>query len=341
MIYSLFRPFLFLKDAERAHDSALNWLEREQRHAFTRWIVRSLCEIRDEKCAKRLGNITFPNPIGLAAGFDKNGRIVPAAEDLGFGFIEIGTVTPKPQPGNPKPRLWRFPREKALVNSLGFPGEGAAAVARHLEENRTKASIPVGINLGKNFNTPLEHTHEDLIAALEILHPFGDFFIINVSSPNTPGLRDLQQRDALARIAGSLQNKLASLGPKLLLIKIAPDIALRELEDIVQVVIANGLAGLVVANTTTNRALVPRAALLDRGGLSGKPLLPRTLELVKNARDLLGRDAVLIASGGIFNGADAAQALKAGADLIEIYTALVYRGPRCTVLIQSEMHAHL
>jgi dihydroorotate dehydrogenase len=340
MMYPLLRPLLFLKDPEQAHDRALKWLECEQRHAFSRWILQRLCRARDGKHERRLGDLRFPNPIGLAAGFDKNGRVVPAAEDLGFGFVEIGTVTPKPQPGNPKPRMWRFPREKALVNALGFPCEGAAAVARHLEHGRASASIPVGINLGKNRDTPLERTHEDLLAVLEILHPLGDFFVVNVSSPNTPGLRELQATDALARTIRPLQDRLAGLGPKPLLVKIAPDITMQELEAIARTVIANKLAGLVVANTTTNRVLVPGAAFLDRGGLSGKPLLPRTLELVQNARTFLGKDAILIASGGVFTGADAAELIEVGADLVEIYTALVYRGPRCAALICRELDTH-
>lgn len=340
MSYSLLRRLLFLKDPEQAHDRALRWLEWEQRHAFARRILQRLCKVRDGRHERRLGNLRFPNSVGLAAGFDKNGRIVPAAEDLGFGFVEIGTVTPQPQPGNPKPRMWRFPREKALVNALGFPCEGAAAVARHLEHGRVNASIPIGINLGKNRDTPLERTHEDLLAALEILHPLGDFFVVNVSSPNTPGLRDLQASDALARTVEPLQDRLAGLGPKPLLVKIAPDITTQELEAIARTAIANKLAGLVVANTTTNRILVPAAAFLDRGGLSGKPLLPRTLELIQNARIHLGTDAILIASGGVFTGADAAELIGAGADLIEIYTALVYRGPRCAALICRELHAH-
>jgi dihydroorotate dehydrogenase len=293
--------------------------------------------MRHEKLERRLGNLTFPNPVGLAAGFDKDGRIVPAAEAFGFGFVEVGTVTPKPQPGNPKPRLWRFPKEKALVNAFGFPSEGAVAVARRLERWRKAISIPVGINIGKNKDTPLEEAHEDLCDALDILHPFGDFFVVNVSSPNTPGLRELQRSESLARITDSLQGKMASLGPKPLLVKIAPDITTAELEAIVKVVSIHQLSGLVVANTTTNRALMLRAAFLDRGGLSGMPLFPRTLELVKQARALLGREAILIASGGIFTGADVARFLASGADLIEVYTAFVYRGPRCANLVCREL----
>jgi dihydroorotate dehydrogenase len=337
MIYPFLRPFLFLSGAERAHERALKWLECAQRHSSVRKAPRFVCLVRDERLKRSVGSLTFRNPIGLAAGFDKNGRIVPAAEDLGFGFVEIGTVTPKPQPGNPKPRLWRFPRQRALVNALGFPSEGAEAVARHLEKTRSNASIPVGINLGKNLNTPLDRAHEDLLAGLDVLYPFGDFFVVNVSSPNTPGLRELQHAESLTKIASVLQKRLAALGPKPLLVKIAPDITSKDLEDIVQVVAATRLAGLVVANTTTNRALVPSAAFLDRGGLSGKPLFPRTLELVTQARKLLGSEAFLIASGGVFTGVDAAKLLAAGADLIEIYTAFVYRGPRCASHLCREL----
>lgn len=341
MSYRILRPLLFLSDPERAHDRVLKWLEREQQHSMVRWFIQHLCQIRHEKLQRRINDLLFPTPIGLAAGFDKNGRIVPAAEDLGFGFVEVGTVTPRPQPGNPKPRIWRFPQESALVNALGFPGEGATAVARHLEKGLQATSIPVGINIGKNLDTPLERAHEDLLAVLETLHPFGDFFVINVSSPNTPGLRQLQQGDELNRIAETLQNRLIAVGPKPLLVKIAPDISTQDLETIVQTVQANQLAGLVIANTTTNRTLVPSAAFLDRGGLSGKPLLPRTLELVKSARRLLRENSVIIASGGVFSGADASRLLEGGADLIEIYTAMIYRGPRCARLLSCELLQYL
>jgi dihydroorotate dehydrogenase len=180
-----------------------------------------------------------------------------------------------------------------------------------------------------------------LCASLDILHPFGDFFVVNVSSPNTPGLRELQRSEALTRIAGSLQERLVAAGSKPLLVKIAPDITVQDLEAIVQVVSSHRLTGLVVANTTTNRTLAPSAAFLDRGGLSGKPLFARTQELVKQARTLLGAEAILVASGGVSTGADAAQLLAAGADLIEVYTAFVYRGPRCAALICRELLAHL
>ncbi|MBU1707693.1 quinone-dependent dihydroorotate dehydrogenase [bacterium] len=335
MCYRLLRPLLFLSEPERAHEHALRWLERSQRCAFLSGLMRCACQLRDKKLERKLGNLTFPNPIGLAAGFDKDGRIVQAAENLGFGFVEVGTVTPKPQPGNPKPRLWRFPKEKALVNALGFPGIGAAAVAQNLKD--VAVSIPVGINLGKNFDTPLECAHEDLVAVLEVLYPFGDFFIVNVSSPNTPGLRELQQSESLEIIAGTLQEKLAALGPKPLLVKIAPDVSEQDLEGIVQTAARNKLAGLVVANTTTNRAQVPDAAFLDRGGLSGKPLFERTFSLIKQTRQLLGNDAILIASGGIFSGADAAKIFEAGADFVQIYTAFIYRGPRCAKFINREL----
>jgi len=341
MLYFFLRPLLFLGDAERTHERALKWLECAQRCSLTRRTLQFFCQVRDKRLERRLGSLVFRNPIGLAAGFDKDGRIVPAAEDLGFGFVEIGTVTPKPQPGNPKPRLWRFPKEKALVNVLGFPSDGAVAVARRLEKWRMATSIPVGINLGKNADTPLDQAHEDLCASLDILHPFGDFFVVNVSSPNTPGLRELQRSEALTRIANTLQEKLAAFDPRPLLIKIAPDITVRDLEGIVQVVTATRLAGLVVANTTTNRTLAPSAAFLDRGGLSGKPLLPRTHELVRQARTLLGAEAIIVASGGVSTGVEAAKLLTAGADLIEVYTAFVYRGPRCAALICRELLAHL
>jgi dihydroorotate dehydrogenase len=335
MCYSLLRPLFFLSDPELAHERALTWLERSQHNAFLSGLMRRTCQIQDKKLERKLGNLTFPNPIGLAAGFDKDGRVVQAVENLGFGFVEVGTVTPKPQPGNFKPRLWRFPKQKALVNALGFPGIGAAAVAHHLKD--VTVSIPVGVNLGKNLNTPLECAHEDLLAGLDILYPFGDFFVVNISSPNTPGLRELQQSKALERIANVLQEKLAALGPKPLLVKIAPDVSEHDLEDIVQTAARNNLAGLVVANTTTNRAQVPGAAFLDRGGLSGKPLFERTLALIQQTRRLMGRDAILIASGGIFSGADAAKIFESGADLAQIYTALIYRGPRCPKFINREL----
>ncbi len=269
--------------------------------------------------------LTFPNPVGLAAGMDKGAEALQAWEDLGFGFVEAGTITAHAQPGNDKPRCFRYPPLKALINRMGFNNPGAAAVAEALAKKKAAGrwpKIPVGLNLGKSKRTPLEDAAADYATSFRHLLPYGDFFVINVSSPNTPGLRQLQDRDALAEIISTLQEVNAS---KPLLVKMAPDLAdeaVREMADLAE---RSGLAGLIATNTTLDHSSVP-AGRDEVGGLSGAPLLERSTAVLRILRE--HTDLPLIASGGVMSAEAAAAKLAAGATLVQIYTGFVYQGPQ-------------
>ena len=279
----------------------------------------------------------FSHPLGIAAGFDKNATTVLALQELGFSYVEVGTVTPRPQEGNPKPRVWRFPDSKALVNALGFPGEGMAAVSRRLRALRTEGhlKIPVGINVGKNRDTDASRAADDYLAVLDELHEVGDYFVINVSSPNTPGLRDLQSLKYLRPLTEAVMSRVAQRGQKPVLLKIAPDLADPEIEEIAGLCKELPIAGIVAGNTTVRRYLAPGAGKLDRGGLSGAPLFPRTLEMVKLLRRELAPGQVIMAAGGISSAARLQEILAAGANLAQIYTAFIYLGPRCARRLMS------
>ena len=291
------------------------------------WILRPLA---NTLCGERLSapshvaGIDFPNPIGLAAGMDKNGVALPAWEALGFGFIEVGTITAHAQPGNPKPRLFRFPEQQALINRLGFNNEGAAAVARRLnllKETGRWPRIPVGINIGKSRVTPAEEAAQDYLASYRELRGLGDYYVINVSSPNTPGLRDLQAKEALAAIIKTLRD--AAIAQPLF-VKVAPDLAEEDLIAIVQLAEEEKLSGLIATNTTIDHRAIP-APLDQTGGLSGVPLRVRSLQALKTIR--AHTQLPIIASGGISDAASASERLAAGASLLQVYTAFIYEGP--------------
>lgn len=326
-MYSLLKPLLFKRDPERVHDVVLRRLERSSESPLSRALLRSLAGSCPSRPVSAMG-LSFEHPLGLAAGFDKDARAIPALFALNFAFVEIGTVTPRPQPGNEKPRIWRFPESNALVNALGFPGEGMSAVKNRLVPLREHDALarPVGINLGKNASTPLEHAGDDYQAVLRELLEFGDYFVVNVSSPNTPGLRTLQEPDTLRRLLDPLQNIAAGKRP--LLLKVAPDLADDDLQIAAQVVNELGLTGIISANTSIRRALVPRAASLERGGLSGAPIYPRMLECLRVLKSELDSTRIVIAAGGIDSAERVRETLAAGATLLQIYTAFIYHGPR-------------
>lgn len=309
---SLLRPLLFRLDPEQAHNLALS--------AVSKGMVRAPGVIR-EGLRQTLFGVEFPNPIGLAAGFDKNGEAISHWKDLGFGFVEVGTVTRHPQPGNPKPRMFRLPEQKGLINRLGFNNLGAAALAKKLE--RAAPGIPVGINLGKSKVTPLEEAAEDYAWSFQQLKDFGAYFVVNVSSPNTPGLRQLQDRDSLSRILWRLK-EIDSQKP--LFVKLAPDLSPEQLDDAVDVALEFGLTGVVAGNTTLDRSMLPADPGIE-GGLSGLPLRAKADEmLARTAARAAGR-LVLIGVGGIMNAADASRKLALGASLVQVYTGWVYGGP--------------
>lgn len=285
--------------------------------------------------------LTFKNPVGLAAGFDKNALYLSELEALGFGFVEVGTVTPLPQKGNERPRLFRLPKDKALINRMGFNNDGVKIVAERLSmwkaKNRDQSfsinqALIIGGNIGKNKMTPNEDAWKDYEICFRELFDCVDYFVVNVSSPNTPGLRELQQKDSLKRILSHLQKiNLQKASPKPLLLKISPDLNKSEIDDIVELALENGLDGLVVANTSTGRAnLLTKAVTIHRkgaGGLSGQPLKRTSTELVKYITGKTGGKMYVIGSGGIFNGADATDKKAVGAILFQVWTGFIYEGP--------------
>ena len=279
--------------------------------------------------------LNFPNRVGLAAGFDKDGIAVAGAARLGFGFIETGTVTPRPQPGNPKPRLFRLPEDAALVNRMGFNNAGAAALTANLRHQRRRLAIPLGVNIGKNRDTPLTAATDDYAACLAAVYDVADYVVVNVSSPNTAGLRSLQAPaatkalvEALVRQRDDLAQRRPNAPRRPLLLKLAPDLTGEDQVATAMTAIAAGADGLVAVNTTLTRAPTlrsPQAA--QAGGLSGQPLFPATLAAVQRLRAAIGPEPTLIAVGGVASAADAQALREAGADLVQVYSALVYQGP--------------
>ena len=319
----LVRPFLFSLDAETAHHLTIALLERASNVDLALRVLRTF---QPAPQPKTLFGLNFPNPIGLAAGLDKNGVALPAWAALGFGFIEIGTVTAKAQPGNPKPRIFRLPEQRALINRLGFNNDGADAVAERLRGLRARKrwpAVPVGINIGKSRTTPLTEAVEDYLYSFRLLHDAADYITLNVSSPNTPGLRELQEPDRLSELLHAFRTEPGAAG-KPLLVKISPDVSPAELEAIIGVCEENSVAGIIATNTTLDHSSIP-PQLNQPGGLSGVPLRERSTALV---REIAARSAIpVIASGGICDAESAREKFQAGAQLVQLYTGLVYRGP--------------
>lgn len=319
----LVRPVLFSLSAETAHNLAIRNLR-----AAADWpaALRQLERFKPTPKPKTVFGLNFPNPVGLAAGFDKNGVAIPAWAALGFGFVEIGTVTAKPQPGNPRPRIFRYPEQLALINRLGFNNDGADAVAARLRLLRDSGgwpAIPVGINLGKSKVTPIEQAVDDYLYSFRLLAPLADYVVLNVSSPNTPGLRSLQEHDALQQLLVAVRRENDKVS-KPLLVKIAPDLSPADLDQVVATAEQNGVAGLIATNTTLDHSAIPNSRD-QTGGLSGRPLFAKSTEFVRAIRS---RSRLpIIASGGIFDAVSAREKLAAGADLLQVYTGYVYRGP--------------
>jgi dihydroorotate dehydrogenase len=279
---------------------------------------------------ERLG-LRFRSPLGLAGGFDKNGVALPALAALGFSHVEVGTVTPRPQPGNPRPRIFRLPADDALINAMGFPSSGATRVRAHLARAR-RAGIPIGINVGKNKTTPLDRAWQDYVRALEQLYPHGDYFVANISSPNTPQLRDLHHEGALRELGAALSERVRALtppgqAPKPLLLKLSPDLSAPQLAGTLAAARDGGWSGLVLGNTTVGRDGLRDPRRAAPGGVSGRPIFPRTVALVRAARAQVPPDWLLVGVGGVFDPEDAWQLLRAGADLVQAYTGFVYGGP--------------
>lgn len=330
-MYKILRSFLFLFDPEWVHYFSMNCL-------------RLLCSIGFRGLLKRLYkpktnlqssifNLQFSNKIGLGAGFDKNAKYLNELETLGFGFVEIGTVTPLPQAGNDKPRLFRLPKDKALINRMGFNNDGAETVAKRLQAWKTRnKKLIIGGNIGKNKITPNEDAWKDYEKCFNALHEYVDYFVVNVSSPNTPGLRELQEKDSLRKILGQLKIKNEELRIKRpILLKIAPDLNTEQLDDVIDLAMEIKLDGLVATNTTINRTgLITHNSQLTKigaGGLSGLPVKERSTEIVSYIHQKTKGQIPIIASGGIFTGEDAKDKINAGASLVQVWTGFIYEGP--------------
>lgn len=326
-IYSRFlRPIFFALDPEEAHDAVLAMLEAGPRVSGGPGLIRLTSGKPVPPSPRAVAGITFPNPVGLAAGMDKNALALPAWEALGFGFAEIGTVTALPQPGNPKPRLFRYPAQQALINRFGFNNEGCEAVATRLEGLHASGRwprIPVGINIGKSKVTPAEDAHNDYLLSYKRFHGLGDYVVINVSSPNTPGLRDLQSTEALGKIIRTLRDWEGS-SQRPLFVKVAPDLAEEDLVAIVRLAESEQLSGLIATNTTLDHSSIP-AGRDQTGGLSGEPVRARSLGALRLIRG--HTDLPVIACGGIGDADSARERFDAGADLLQIYTSFIYQGP--------------
>ncbi len=321
----LLRPLLFSLDAETAHDLIIALL-RGASHVDP--ALRALNAFQPAPKPKTVFGIDFPNPIGLAAGLDKNGVALPAWAAMGFGFIEIGTVTAKAQQANPKPRIFRFPEQQALINRLGFNNDGADAIASRLRKLRESGRWPgtcrVGINIGKSRITPLSEATDDYLYSFRLLRDFADYIALNVSSPNTPGIRELQEPRALSQLLRAIRND-NQISARPILVKIAPDLSSTELEQIIAVCEQSEVAAIIATNTTLDHSSIPPARD-QAGGLSGAPLLEKSTALV---RSVVAKSRIpVIASGGITDAKSAREKFEAGAQLLQVYTGYIYRGPQ-------------
>jgi len=326
-MYDYLRPLLFALDAETAHRATLYALGVAQRSNIAHWIARP-----PDDLPVNVFGITFPNPVGLAAGLDKDAEHLDALNTLGFGFIEVGTVTPRPQSGNARPRMFRLPAHEAIINRMGFNNGGVDALVHNVRASRYHGVL--GINIGKNKDTPNEQAADDYLLCLERVYELASYVTVNISSPNTQGLRDLQQEATLHRFISVLREAQERLGAqhgrrKPMLLKIAPDLSEAELDAIADVLLRTGIDGVICTNTTIDRSAVagdPRAG--ETGGLSGKPLFAHATAVLAGMRQRLGGRIPLVGVGGILDGSDAVEKLDAGASLVQLYSGLVYRGPR-------------
>jgi dihydroorotate dehydrogenase len=331
-LYRAAAPLLFKLDPERAHGLAIAALKL----APTRRPAPG-----DPLLSIKLWDLTFPNPIGMAAGFDKNAEVADALLGLGFGFAEVGTVTPRPQAGNPKPRLYRLAEDQAVINRLGFNGEGIAFVRVRLERREPRQGI-VGVNVGRNRDSSDEVA--DYVSGIRALGALADYCVVNVSSPNTPGLRDLQGRDRLSDLLAAAVATCKALPgrPPPLLVKVAPDLDETEIRDIAEVALATGIDGIIATNTTVERPATLRSRhKVEAGGLSGRPLFEHSTRVLHELRIATAGRVPLVGVGGVFSGADALAKIKAGASLVQLYSGMVYEGPGIARTIARDLAARL
>lgn len=331
-MYRLIKPIFFQFDPEKVHYFVVRRLKWFHEHfPLGKTILRSSFDYHVKGLEREVFGIKFRNPVGLAAGFDKNGEYIEALSDLGFGFIEVGTVTPLPQPGNDQPRMFRLTEDHAIINRMGFNNKGVDTLAERLRVLKAKnTGIVIGGNIGKNKNTPNEDAVSDYVKCFDRLFDVVDYFVVNVSSPNTPGLRALQEKEPLMQLLKTLQDKNNKNGiSRPILLKIAPDLTNEQLDDIVEIVLGTGIAGVIATNTTISREGLYTAPELanETGGLSGRPLTLRSTEVIRYLSEKSNKAFPIIGVGGIHSPQDAKDKLEAGASLVQLYTGFIYEGP--------------
>lgn len=327
--YPLARPALFAMDAETAHEVTLSGLQRAYECGATRKLMHA-----QPSAPSTLMGMRLANPIGLAAGLDKNGAYIDALGNLGFGFIEVGTVTPRAQPGNPKPRMFRLPRANALINRLGFNNQGLPAFLANVQRSQwRKQGGILGLNIGKNADTPIERAADDYLIGLEGVYPHADYVTVNISSPNTKNLRALQSGDELSALLAQLADKRRTLEDQHqrrvpMAVKIAPDLTEEQIDAIADTLPRHGIDGVIATNTTLSRdAVTGQAHAEEAGGLSGAPVHELSLKVIRRLKAQLGNSLAIIGVGGVLSGAQAREKMDAGADAVQLYTGLIYRGP--------------
>lgn len=355
-MYTILRSILFVLDPEWVHSISMKGLKFICKLPFGKKMIAAAFMPEGRSLGTSFLGINFPNPVGLGAGFDKNASYLNELAALGFGFVEIGTVTPLAQPGNDKPRLFRLPKDKALINRMGFNNEGVEAVAKRLKrwkENSQTGTIDlnkgaqtpklvIGGNIGKNKITPNENAWKDYVTCFNALHEYVDYFVVNVSSPNTPGLRELQEKESLRKILTQLQIQNTHFWiQKPILLKIAPDLTIEQIDDVIDLAMEIKLDGLVACNTTISRAdlktEISSVNAMGAGGLSGLPVRKRSTEILKYIQQKTNGQLPIVASGGIFTGEDAKEKLDAGASLVQVWTGFVYEGPSVVKNICSKL----
>jgi len=325
MYKKIILPILFLFDPEKVHNFTFLFFKISLNLPFIGFIIRKIYSVENKKLHKKIFGLKFNNPVGLAAGFDKNAKLYNELNCFGFGFIEIGTVTPEPQKGNPKKRLFRLVDDKGIINRMGFNNDGMHKITTRLKKNK---NVLIGGNIGKNKSTPNNQAVNDYLLCFNYLHDFVDYFVVNVSSPNTPNLRELQNKDPLIDILKSLKDEnIKKQKPKPILLKISPDLSKNNLSDIVDIILSLKIDGIIATNTTIQRNNLKSKNINESGGLSGKPISERSNEVIRYISEKAKGSIPIIGAGGIHSAQDAIDKINAGADLVQIYTGFIYEGP--------------